>query len=59
MNNQSEQAFSNFLDSYKADNIFEDFQDLIRAAYLEGFKMGEKNSAIQITYIIDKKRAED
>ena len=59
MDRQFEQAFSDFLDSYKSDKIFDDFQDLIREVFLEGYKMGEKRSAIQVIYIINKKRAEE
>ena len=59
MDKQIEQDFSDFMDSHEADNIFENFQDLIRLAYLEGYKSGQKNSNIQIIYITNKKRAED
>lgn len=54
-----EQAFSDFLDKNNTDEIFDNFQDLIRIAFFEGYKMGEKNSGVQVIYIINKKRAEE
>ncbi len=51
MDIRQEQAFGNFLESSRSDKLFEGFQDLIRTAFMEGYKMGRQTTRLQIVYI--------
>lgn len=54
-----EKSFSEFLDSHRADHIFDRFQDMIRTAYMEGYNKGRQEPSVHIVYVADKKRAEE
>lgn len=54
MDMKQEQAFGDFLESKRADALFEGFQDLIRTAFIEGYKTGQQNPHIQVVYISGK-----
>ena len=59
MDKQQEEAFSNYLESQNSDKIFDTFQDIIRSAFLEGYRKGKKNGNLKIIYIINKEKAEE
>ena len=54
MDMSQEQVFGDFLESKRADELFGSFQDLIRTAFIEGYKTGQQNPQIQIVYISGK-----
>ena len=54
-----EKSFSEFLETQRADRIFDEFQDMIRAAYLDGYRRGQQDAQVHIVYVASKKRAED
>ena len=54
MDENIDKKFSDFLDSEKADKIYDKFQTSLKQAFIEGYKAGQKIT-VQIVYIKIKK----
>ena len=54
MDENIDKKFSDFLDSKKADKIYDKFQTSLKQAFIEGYKAGQK-IIVQIVYIKIKK----
>ena len=52
-----ENAFDDFLDSEEGDRLFGEFQDMVRTAFIEGYKSGRRDSGV--VYIVHSPRAGD